>query len=189
MRVIFLDMEAPQRIETTRLVLRKPTLADAESIFSRYSGDPIVTRYMGWPRHKTLEQTRTFLTFSDAEWSRWPAGPYLIERSKDHQLLGGTGLGFESRSIATTGYVLARDSWGRGYATEALAAMVALARKLVVERLFALCHAEHRASARVLEKCGFQVEAKIEAYLEFPNLNPGHSEECLRYVWNDTSPA
>ena len=182
-------MEAPQRIETTRLVLRKPTLADADSIFSRYAGDSLVTRYVGWPRHKTVEQTRAFLTYSDAEWSRWPAGPYLIECSMDHQLLGGTGLGFESRTIATTGYVLAQDSWGRGYATEALGAMVALARDLAVERLFALCHADHRASARVLEKCGFQMEARLEGFAEFPNLKPRHPEDCLRYVWERYPPA
>ncbi len=175
-------MEAPQRIETTRLVLRKPTFADAESVFSRYASDSLVTRYLGWQRHQTIEQTRAFLTFSDAEWSRWPAGPYLIESRVDHLLLGGTGLGFESRSIAATGYVLAQDSWGRGYATEALGAIVALARDLAIERLFALCHADHRASARVLEKCGFQMEARLEDFAEFPNLNPGHREACLRYV-------
>jgi ribosomal-protein-alanine N-acetyltransferase len=182
-------MDAPQRVETTRLVLRKPTLADADSIFSRYAGDSLVTRYVGWPRHQTVEQTRAFLTFSDAEWSRWPAGPYLIESRIDHQLLGGTGLGFESRSIATTGYVLAQDSWGRGYATEALGAMVALARDLAIERLFALCHADHRASAWVLEKCGFQMEARLEGFAEFPNLKPGHREDCLRYVWERYHPA
>lgn len=88
-----------------------------------------------------------------------------------------------SRSVATTGYVLAQDSWGRGYATEALGAMVALARDLAIDRLSALCHADHLASARVLEKCGFQMEARLEGFAEFPNLKPGHLEDCLRYVW------
>src|SRR5262249_7658198 len=130
---------------------------DAESIFLRYAGDPAVTKYLGWPRHQTIEQTRIFLAFSEVEWNKWPAGPYLIESRTDHRLLGGTGLGFEEPSTAATGYVLAQDSWGRGYATEALAAIVSLSRDIGITRLFALCHPCHPASIRVLEKCGFHL--------------------------------
>jgi RimJ/RimL family protein N-acetyltransferase len=53
-------------------------------------------------------------------------------------LLGGTGLAFETATVAATGYVLARDALGNGYATEALAAIVVVARDLGVERLYAL---------------------------------------------------
>ena len=42
-------MKGPERFETSRLVLRKPTLADAEAVFIRYASDPEVTRYLGWP--------------------------------------------------------------------------------------------------------------------------------------------
>ncbi len=78
-----------------------------------------------------FEDTKAFLTFSDAEWSRWPVGPYLIESRSEHTLLGSTGLGFEAPLTAVTGYVLARDAWGKGYATEALTAIVDIAKKLV----------------------------------------------------------
>jgi [ribosomal protein S5]-alanine N-acetyltransferase len=84
---------------------------------------------------------------------RWPAGPYLIESRLDQQLLEGTGFGFESRSVAMTGYVLARDSWERGYATEALMAIIEIARELKVLQFYALCHPDNTASIRVLEKC------------------------------------
>jgi RimJ/RimL family protein N-acetyltransferase len=57
-------------IETPRLILRKPTREDAEAIFARYASDPEVTRLLGWPRHSSVNVTRTFLAFSDAEWSR-----------------------------------------------------------------------------------------------------------------------
>ena len=96
------------------------------------------------------------------QWSRWPAGPYLIESRSDHKLLGGTGLGFETPSRAVTGYVLARDAWGNGYATEALTAIVNIAEGLGVVRLYALCHPDHPASARVLEKCGFRLEQRLD---------------------------
>jgi len=141
-----------------------------------------VTRYLGWPRHQSVEHTKAFLEFSEAEWSRWPAGPYLIESSSDTKLLGTTGLSFESRTLAATGYVLAHDSWGRGYGTEALTAIVTIARELGVLRLYALCHPDHPASARVLEKCGFQMEERVKEFAVFPNLNPGRREDCLRYT-------
>ena len=151
-------------------------------MFVRYAGAPEVTRYLGWPRHQSVDDTKTFLNFSDAEWSRWPAGPYLIESRSDHKLLGGTGLGFETPSRAVTGYVLARDAWGNGYATEALTPIVNIAEGLGVVRLYALCHPDHPASARVLEKCGFRLEQRLDQSAEFANLNPGRREACLRYV-------
>ena len=180
-------MKGSERFETSRLVLRKPTLADAEPVFIRYASDSEVTRYLGWPRHQSVDDTKAFLTFSDAEWSRWPAGPYLIESRSEHRLLGGTGLGFEVPLMAVTGYVLARDAWVNGYATEALTAIVDIAKKLGVVRLYALCHPDHPASARVLEKCGFRLEQRLEQFAEFPNLNPGFREARLRYVRGEVS--
>ncbi len=174
-------MNGPERIETARLVLRKPRARDAHAMFTRYASDPEVTRFLSWARHRSVEDTRAFLEFSDAEWRRWPAGPYLIESRAGGQLLGSTGLAFETPFRAATGYVLARDAWGAGYATEALGGMVDLARGLGLRRLYALCHPDHAASWRVLEKCGFLREGVLRRYAEFPNLRPGEPEDCLCY--------
>ena len=173
-------MKAPQEISTVRLVLALPRPGDADEIFERYASDPDVTTYLGWPGHRSVDETRAFLAFSASEWERWPAGPYLIRDRSDGRLLGGTGLGFQSTDRAITGYVLARDAWGRGYATEALAAMVELARALGVVHLSALCHPKHRASWRVLEKCGFTRSAE-SPQVEFPNLSPGELQPAMRY--------
>ena len=133
-------MKAPLHIETPRLALSPPTASDAESIFDCYAGDPDVTRFLGWPRHRSVAETREFLDFSALEWDRSPAGPYLIRLRADGRLIGGTGLSFKNEHEAVTGYVLAKDAWGQGYATEALRAMVDLARQIGVVRLAALCH-------------------------------------------------
>jgi len=172
----------PETIATARLALRRPRASDADAIFARYASDPEVTRLVGWPRHQSVDDTRGFLRFSDAEWERAPAGAYLIESRETGALLGSTGFVFEAPHRAVTGYVLAKDAWGRGYATEALGAMVATARPLGVRRLYALCHHEHRASARVLEKCGFSLEGRLRAYAEFPNLVPGEPQDVACYA-------
>ena len=170
-------IRAPRIVTTARLLLRRPEAADAEAIFSRYSSDAQVTRYVGWPAHRTVADTRAFLAFSDDQWDTWPAGPYLACSRADGTVLGSTGLMFETLQTAMTGYVLATDAWGRGYATEALEAMIAVARNTGVHRLYALCHAEHRASAHVLEKCGFVLEGRRRAHAEFPNLPSGETQD------------
>jgi ribosomal-protein-alanine N-acetyltransferase len=174
-------MHAPHHIDTARLVLTRPDRNDVDSIFDRYAADPDVTRFVGWPAHRTALDTRAFLTFSDTEWHRSSVGPYLI-RSRDGRLLGSTGLGVETPFRASTGYVLARDAWGHGYATEALRAMVAMSRQLRIVRLYALCHPDHRASWRVLEKCGFMREGTLRRYAEFPNLASGVPADVLCYA-------
>ena len=170
-----------ERVETTRLVLRKPERSDAAAIFARYASDAEVTRWLAWPRHTTLQDTSAFLDFSDAEWLRWPVGPYLIESRQDSRLLGSTGLAFETPDCAATGYVIARDVWGNGYATEALRAVVQIAQHAGVTRLYALCHPENAASERVLRKCGFEYEARLLRHSKFPNLSQDAVCDVLRY--------
>jgi len=163
---------APARIETDRLVLRRPRLDDAAEVFARYASDPEVSRYMAWPLHRTPDTTRLFLEFSESEWAKWPAGPYVVEL-RDGTLIGGAGFAFETRYRASTGYVFARDAWGKGYATETVNAMVKVAETMGLARLYALCHVDHKPSSHVLEKCGFEREGILRRYLEFPNLGDG----------------
>jgi [ribosomal protein S5]-alanine N-acetyltransferase len=174
-------MKAPERIETGRLLLRKPCSDDADEIFNCYAGDPEVTRWISWPTHESVENSRAFLAFSDSEWEHWPAGPYLVLSRKDGRVLGCTGLGFETPSRVSTGYVFSKNSWGKGYATEALLAMVDVARSLEVVRLYALCHEDNMASWRVLEKCGFNREGILHSHTEFPNLVAGELCDVFCY--------
>jgi ribosomal-protein-alanine N-acetyltransferase len=175
-------MKAPERIETARLVLATPVMADAAAIFERYASDAEVTRFVGWPLHQSVSDTEKFLEFSASEWARWPAGPYLIRSRLDGRLLGGTGLGFEAADRAITGYVLAKDAWGLGYATEALRTMIDVARSLGVVKLSALCHPQHRPSSHVLEKCGFMRDTRRTIQAEFPNLAPGVVQDVDRFL-------
>lgn len=173
-------LRAAVRVETARLILSPPGPGDVEAIFGRYAGDPEVTRYLGWPTHRTLDDTRGFLAFSDAQWAQ-SAGPYLIRERGAGTLIGSTGLMLDDMAGAMTGYVLAKDAWGRGYATEALTAMVDVARGLRIRRLYALCHPDHAASQRVLIKCGFERDFTWTGRMEFPNLAPGVLQDTLCY--------
>jgi ribosomal-protein-alanine N-acetyltransferase len=158
-------------LQTPRLVLRRPRDEDAQAIFDGYASDHDVTRFVSWPRHDTIEDTRKFLEFSHAEWDRSPVGPLLIESRVDGRLLGATELRFEKPYRASTGYVLSHKAWGAGFATEAVRAVVRLAQATGVVRLYAVCHLHHEAASRVLERSGFVREGVLRKYRVFPNLH------------------
>lgn len=62
----------------------------------------------------------------------------------------------------SVGYELRRDCWGRGYMTEALAAMVTCAfEKKKVDVLAVSHYADNERSRRVIEKCGFKLEGVV----------------------------
>ena len=167
---------------TPRLRLRRPHSADAAAIFDTYGSDPDVTRYLGWPRHMRVEDTRAFVLFSDNQWKRWGQGPLLIEELTSRRIIGSTGLAVEAAHRASTGIVLAKAYWGQGYATEALAAVLDIARATSLCRVEALCHHAHSASARALEKVGFELEGRLKRHTVFPNLDPHHPQDVLLYA-------
>ena len=179
-----MDAHVLDQIQTARLVLRRPRDSDVSAIFSGWANDPIVTKYMSWPRHESPAATSDFVRFSDAEWSAWPAGPYLIETRDSQELIGSTGFGFCSATDAEVGYVLAADSWGRGYATEALMALLELAPQLGLELLHASVHPDNAASCRVLEKCGFAIAPEAAGTAIYPNLPTAQSAQPLVHRLN-----
>jgi RimJ/RimL family protein N-acetyltransferase len=70
------------------------------------------------------------------------------------------------------GYCLARDAWGRGFATEAATAIVSKSLdQPEIWRVQAFCDVENRASARVLEKCGLVREGTLRRYMVMPNMS------------------
>lgn len=177
-----MTLRLPEWLETPRLRLRRPTAADALAVFERYASDPEVTRFLGWARHLERSDTDAFVTWSDLTWATHGVGPYLAFEPGG-RLVGGTGLDVETPWRASTGYVLARDAWGRGYATELAHAMAELALgRAGLDRVAALCHASHAASARVLEKAGFVREGLLRRHGLFPNLDPPGPHDVLLYA-------
>lgn len=174
-------MALNDRVTTPRLRLRKPVREDAQAIFDNYASDRSVTRYLSWPRHENLSDTQGFLDFSTSEWDRWPLGPYVIELRSSDVIIGSTGLSFETPYRASTGYVLSKEAWGQGYATEALAAVMKEARTTDLWRVSGLCHHEHVTSARVMEKEGFEREARLRCHSIFPNLDSDQPQDVLLY--------
>jgi RimJ/RimL family protein N-acetyltransferase len=157
-------------IQAERLQLRPPTLRDAGQIFARYATDATVCRYMSWVPHRSITDTVAFLGRIVSDNAEGRSLGFLIFSRNSGDLLGSVGGAIEKHRMQF-GYCLARDAWGKGYATEAASAFVAAAlRSPDIKRVQAYCDVENSASARVLEKIGLEREGTLRRYLVLPNL-------------------
>ena len=172
-------MTPPETFRTSRLILRRITLADAEAIFGAYAQDPDVTRYVIWQPHRHLGDTREFLQRCV---DRWEAGSEFTWAIclPDGTLIGSFALRVDGHK-ANTGYAVARRQWGKGYATEALQAVVDRAlQQPQIYRVWATCDCENPASARVMEKVGMTREGILRRWLIHPQAG-STPRDCLCY--------
>lgn len=152
-------------LTTARLTLRLFTLADAEDLHA-YQSLPEVARYLYRPPF-TREQSQ--LTAAErSTHSAWGTdGDKLtlaICRRDEPGVLGNVGLTLTSAHAAQAeiGWILAPSHEGRGYATEAAAALAAFAfDRLGVHRVYARLDVENTGSARVCERLGMRREAHL----------------------------
>lgn len=150
------------QIITPRLLLREFVEDDWQAVLA-YQADPLYLRFYPWEVRSELDArqfVRMFIGWQDEQ----PRSRFqlAITLPPGGGLIGNCGIRKPrpDASQAELGYELAPWHWGRGYATEAARAMLAYAFSIPgIQRVTASCLAENRASVRVLEKLGLQVEA------------------------------
>src|SRR5262245_50416644 len=81
-------MSPPQIIETRRLTLRQPVMTDAEAVFTSYSRDVEVVKYLTWRPHENVEETRDFVRRCISAWEERSAYAWIITRNEDGRLIG-----------------------------------------------------------------------------------------------------
>lgn len=147
------------RIRTPTSLMREWTFNDVSSLV-RYADNPRVAATMrdAFPSPYTLEDARRFITLATS-----PGPRIFLAIEVDGEACGGIGihpLDDVYRRTAEIGFWLAEPCWGRGIVTDAVRAIVPMAfGAFDIVRLQAGIFATNRASARVLEKCGFSFEA------------------------------
>ena len=153
-------------LRTERLTLREFRLDDDIAVH-RYGSDEDVTRYTTWGPN-SLADTATYLSEVAHEAAREPRTSFtLAVATFDDELIGAVNLTIIDRqSTGELGYVLARDQWGHGYATEVARRLILFGfDELELLRITATCHPDNFASARVLEKAGMHFEKTIRDHL------------------------
>jgi RimJ/RimL family protein N-acetyltransferase len=150
---------------TERLLLRRSRPEDAELI-SAYRSDPEVHRYQGWERTDP-QGVRTEI---EEMTGRAPgeAGGWVqlsVEERESGRLVGDVGLSPADGEpgVIKVGYTMSPAFQGRGYATEAVGALIGYALDaLGFEIVRAYASAENVASIRVAEKVGMKLMERSE---------------------------
>ena len=170
----------PERMESERLWITRLRYEDAEEIFYAYASKPEATRYVSWPTHESIEDTRSFLAYAGAAWEQGSDYSFSLRLKSTNRLIGSIGLIHEEGKIQF-GYILSPQQWGMGYATEACRTVLAAVRTLPgIYRISTFVDVENMASVRVLQKAGLVQEARLEKWFRFVNQG-GQPKDCLLF--------
>lgn len=156
-------------IETERLLLRKPRAEDAADLAVAYA-DPETVRFIGDGSTATLAEVEEGIARWLGRWEEWGLSLFSLERREDGHVLGRAGfLRWDPEtwevggSETELGWLLAREHWGRGYATEAALALRDWAiGERGLTRLISLIEHENVRSIRVAERIGEVYERDVE---------------------------
>ena len=159
-------MPIPLPIETERLLIRPFAPGSDSGEMADVYCDPDVMRFVPGGALADEEAVRKMLErYVRAQAERGFSSWALVER-RAGRLVGDVGFGiFQPTGDVELGYALARDCWGRGYATEAArACLTAALTHLDAPRIIAVVDLENEASLRVLERIGMTRIESIEAH-------------------------
>ena len=156
---------------TERLLLRPGWPEDAPAVFEAIN-DQAVVRHLAsapWPYRREdadlfLSSPRPLLHPNFLIFRRTQESPVLV---------GSIGFGDNGEGDLEIGYWIARDHWGRGYATEAGRAVLDIARTIGHREIEAEHFVDNPVSGKVLKKLGFKPTGKV-----LPRYSRGRGEKA-----------
>ena len=174
-------------LNTERLMLRKWTEADAESLFE-YAKDPDVGPIAGWPPHKNKDESLSVIknVFNWAEC-------YAICEKGNNEAIGAIELKLNGSTDMTNrddecelGYWLGKPFWGKGYMSESAREIIRHAfEELGMTTIWCGYYEGNYKSKRVQEKLGFIYHHTCEE-VAVPLMNEvrvGHTNHMTKEQW------
>ena len=150
-----------KQIETQRLILRPFTVEDADAMYHNWASDPVVTKFLMWPTHTSVEVSRMVLSdwvshYSEENYYQWAIVP------KDFgQPIGSIAVVHMHDRIgkAEVGYCIGKQWWHQGIMSEAVTAVIDfLLCDVGVNRVEACHDPNNPHSGAVMAKCGMTYE-------------------------------
>jgi RimJ/RimL family protein N-acetyltransferase len=168
-------------LETERLMLRKPTLADVKAIARLANDRRIAENTRRLPHPYSQDDAIAFVrTLVDDPRET----VFLIENN--HTPIGTVGIDWRAPETPELGYWLGVDYWGQGFATEAARAVIDFTfEEFDIEHLISGARVANPSSRNILEKCGFQWSG-VELH-RFEALGSSTPVDCFRLsrsVWS-----
>lgn len=151
-----------QILQTRRLTLRELTIEDVGALRPILQ-DPLVM--YAWEHAFTDAEIRAWIETNQARYQRDECGYWAAQESETGRVIGMLGLlmeEVEGERRLGLGYLLRRDCWGMGYATEGAQALLDEAfQKRNASEVIAEIRSENMPSRRVAERLGMQVEGEL----------------------------
>jgi len=155
-------------LETERLILNQQTLNDSRAILEMFS-DPDVTEFYDLSfstQNEAINLINNDLKqFIEGKGLRW-----AIREKSNNRFIGSCGINrFEqSNHVAVIGYEFSKNSWGKGFATEAIAILVEFIfsnnSPKHINKIEAYVMLGNHASEAVLKKHGFECDGTLRAH-------------------------
>ncbi|WKA58475.1 GNAT family N-acetyltransferase [Planococcus shenhongbingii] len=147
-------------LETKRLILRKLTIEDAQDMFA-YASEPIVSRFMPWEVHNSVEDTKGFIRGVLQGYEQKNKLTWAIELKSEDKMIGTIDFvkWLPKYARAEIAYALSHLYWGNGFTQEAAKALIAFGfEKMQLNKVEAPIVPDNFQSQRVLEKVGMVCE-------------------------------
>ena len=168
-------------LETERLLLRRPTLADVKAITCLANDRRIAENTRRLP-HPYLQEHAFEFVRAIADGARETV--FLIQ--SNHIPIGVVGINWREPDAPELGYWLGVGHWGQGFGTEAARAVIDYTfEEFEAEHLISGARVTNPSSRNILEKCGFQWSG-VELH-RFEALGSSTPVDCFRLtrsVWS-----
>ena len=159
-------------LRTEQLELRRHRLEDVQPLHEDFGRDEKMFEFSGWNPYATEEQAAEAVQgFLDGYAQDGNAGEHFYGWAIDHQgKLAGTIGAYDYDADANSieiGCSIARRYWGKGFASEAIRAVLEyLLEEEQIDRVTAWCAADNIGSVRAMEKAGMALVSREEGALE-----------------------
>jgi RimJ/RimL family protein N-acetyltransferase len=156
-------------LQTPRLLLRELETDDLD-LLAALLGDPQVMRF--WPRPLTRDEAAEWIARQRQRYAQDGYGYWLALERESGRAVGQAGLmecALDGASELGLGYIIAREHWRRGFATEAAAACLAHGREALRRRPIALIRPANRPSIGVALKLGLR-PGRTTLWAELPHV-------------------
>ena len=186
--VVSINGVGTQTIETDRLILRKFTYDDADSMLRNWAGAPDVQLMYGEPVYSSIEEVKELLDkyiggYSSDTYFRW-----AVILKENGECIGQAAyfLVDEHNHFGEIEYCIGKKYQGRGYATEATKALIDYGFKSINYHKVQICvRPSNTPSCKVIEKCGFVYEGTLRDYFYMNGHYEGRKYySILKSEWN-----
>ena len=164
-----------------RLLLRPGWLEDAAEVTVRIADEAIVRNLarVPWP----YREEHAIGWLAAPKIPKMPTFLLTLPGEQDSPIIGSCGLHEGllecSKGEVEIGYWIARDWWGKGFATEAVRAVLGIARTMGYNRVVGHHASDNPASGRVLRKAGFVPTGRVQSYFSIGRKSDVESPEYV----------